>query len=67
MRRSPSQMAPLSVSKRNSLRKSVSDGYLKFKFAPSSKWSIQLNLDIFATRTQAPEKFRTEIKISSFD
>jgi hypothetical protein len=46
MRRSPSQIAPLSGSKRSRRRKSLSEGYLKFKIASNSKACLALILDI---------------------
>ena len=46
MRRSPSQIAPLSGSKRSRRRKSLSEGYLKFKGVSNSKASLVTILDI---------------------
>jgi DNA-binding transcriptional regulator YbjK len=46
MRRSPSQIAPLSGSKRSRRRRSLSEGYLKFKIASNSKASLANILDI---------------------
>jgi len=46
MRRSPNQIAPLSGSNRSNRRKSLSDGYLKFKTASNSQGLMPRILDI---------------------